>query len=115
MDWQGIERLFQDEYTSALIDRQVHALDRVAAACSNGVLVSDLHGLYVVLTLAVRAVGERGAIFEAPCCSLLRVIGKVRYTCGLVQLNSFFYLPHPHSSQYTALSSPKSARRTRCN
>jgi hypothetical protein len=78
MDWQGIVRLFDDEYTSALINRQVHALSRVVAACKPGVLVSELKGFSVVLDLATRAVGEHGAAFEETCCALLRIVGKVR-------------------------------------
>ena len=78
LDWESIERLFADEYTATLIDRQVLALERAAAACSAGVLVSDLHGLSVILNLAMRAVSEHGTPFVGACCQLLRVLGKVR-------------------------------------
>lgn len=77
MEWEVIERLFEDSYTSTLVDRQVHALERAAAACTNGVLVKDLRGFSVILGLAARAVNEHGAPFQAACCALFKVFAKV--------------------------------------
>lgn len=78
MDWGAIQRLFEDDFTSSLIDRQVNALERAAVECSGGILVSELRGFSVVLSLATRAVIEHGAPFEGCCCALIRVVGKVR-------------------------------------
>ena len=113
MDWESVEHLFQDEYTATLIDRQVLALDRCAAACSAGVLVADLKGFSVVLGLATRAVNEHGGPFEGACCALIRVMSKVTIHFRVV---ACFAIPITQHScvLVAAISASKSTRRTLC-
>ena len=111
MDWEAIERLFKDEFTSSLIDRQVNALERAAAACAGGILVSDLRGFSVALGLATRAVHEHGAPFEAASCALIRAASKVK---SLVErCRTLVYIVHCQPFP-AALSPPTGSRGALC-